>query len=84
MNDPGGTYRYPEPVRIELRDDVVDDYLQAAKFLNRAGFDLVSLQHEYGIFGGAATLSSCYHASICRSSRRFILSFRTQILASAM
>lgn len=54
MNDPGGTYRYPEPVRIELRDDVVDDYLQAAKFLNRAGFDLVSLQHEYGIFGGAA------------------------------
>jgi glycosyltransferase involved in cell wall biosynthesis len=52
MNDHGGTYVYPEPVRIQLRDDVMDDYLQAAKFLNRSGFDLVSLQHEYGIFGG--------------------------------
>lgn len=54
MNDPGGTYRYPEPVRIKLRDDVVEDYLKAAKFLNRSGFDLVSLQHEYGIFGGVS------------------------------
>ena len=54
MNDSGSTYRYPEPVRIEVRDDVVDDYKQAAKFLNRSGFDLVSLQHEYGIFGGVA------------------------------
>jgi glycosyltransferase involved in cell wall biosynthesis len=54
MNNSVGTYAYPEPVRIQLRDDVVDDYLQAAKFLNRSGFDLVSLQHEYGIFGGVA------------------------------
>ena len=27
---------------------------QAAEFLNNAGFDVVSLQHEYGIFGGEA------------------------------
>ena len=26
----------------------------AAEFLNNAGFDVVSLQHEYGIFGGEA------------------------------
>ncbi len=54
MNDAGETYDYPAPVRIQLRDDVVDDYLQTAKFLNRSGCDLVSLQHEYGIFGGVA------------------------------
>ena len=28
--------------------------LTAAEFLNNAGFDVVSLQHEYGIFGGQA------------------------------
>jgi glycosyltransferase involved in cell wall biosynthesis len=54
MNDSGADYDYPLPVRVQIRDDVVDDYIQTAKFLNRSGFDLVSLQHEYGIFGGTA------------------------------
>ena len=27
---------------------------EAAEFLNNAGFDVVCLQHEYGIFGGEA------------------------------
>jgi glycosyltransferase involved in cell wall biosynthesis len=54
MNDPGGAYEYPSQVHIHVRDNVIDDYAQAAKFLNRSGFDLVSLQHEYGIFGGSA------------------------------
>lgn len=54
MNEPGGGYDYSLPVRAQIRDNVVDDYVQSAKFLNRSGFDLVSLQHEYGIFGGAA------------------------------
>ena len=54
MNDAGEVYDYPTSVRVQVRDDVVDDYLQTAKFLNRSGCDLVSLQHEYGIFGGLA------------------------------
>ncbi len=54
MNDRGADYDYSWPVRVQIRDDVVDDYVQTAKFLNRSGFDLVSLQHEYGIFGGPA------------------------------
>ena len=40
-------------MRFQVRDEVVGDYVQAAKFLNN-GFDVVSLQHEYGIFGGEA------------------------------
>ena len=54
MTDPGQTYDYPPPVRLQIRDEVIDDYVQAAEFLNNAGFDVVSLQHEYGIFGGEA------------------------------
>jgi glycosyltransferase involved in cell wall biosynthesis len=54
MTDPGGTYDYPAPVRFQVRDDVVSDYVQAAEFLNDSGFDVACLQHEYGIFGGEA------------------------------
>ena len=54
MTDPGRTYDYPPAVRFQIRDQLIDDYVQAAEFLNNAEVDVVSLQHEYGIFGGAA------------------------------
>jgi glycosyltransferase involved in cell wall biosynthesis len=54
MTDPGRTYDYPPAVRFQIHDETIGDYVQAAEFLNKAGFDVVSLQHEYGIFGGEA------------------------------
>ena len=54
MTNPGRTYDYPPAVRFQIHDETIDDYAQAAEFLNNAGFDVVSLQHEYGIFGGEA------------------------------
>src|SRR5882762_9615671 len=54
MTDPGHTYDYPPAVRFQIQDDKLDDYVRAAEFLNSEGFDAVSLQHEYGIFGGEA------------------------------
>ena len=54
MTDTGRTYDYPPAVRFQIRDEVVGDYVQAAEFLNNAGFDVACLQHEYGIFGGEA------------------------------
>lgn len=54
MTDPGGAYDYPQAVRLEVRDEHIDDYVEAAEYLNNAGFDVVCLQHEYGIFGGEA------------------------------
>src|SRR6185437_9848549 len=32
----------------------IEDYLRAADYLNAGQFDVVSLQHEFGIFGGEA------------------------------
>jgi glycosyltransferase involved in cell wall biosynthesis len=54
MNDPGGTYDYPASVRFQIPEGTIDGYAEAADFLNAARFDAVSLQHEYGIFGGEA------------------------------
>lgn len=54
MTDPGRTYDYPPAVRFQVHDERADEYLQAAEFLNHGKFDVVSLQHEFGIFGGEA------------------------------
>ena len=54
MTDPGHTYDYPPAVGFQIQDESIGEYIQAAKFLNNARFDLVCLQHEYGIFGGEA------------------------------
>jgi glycosyltransferase involved in cell wall biosynthesis len=54
MTDAEQTYDYPPAVRFEIHDETIGDYIQAAELLNGAGFDVVCLQHEYGIFGGEA------------------------------
>ena len=54
VNDPESSYEYPEQVRLELTQEDIGSYERAAEFLNFNGNDLVCLQHEYGIFGGAA------------------------------
>ena len=54
VNDTELGYDYPSRVRLALAQDEVSSYEQAADFLNFTNFDLVCLQHEYGIFGGPA------------------------------
>jgi glycosyltransferase involved in cell wall biosynthesis len=54
MTDPGRSYDYPPAVCLQIHDGVIGEYIQAAEFLNKERFDVVSLQHEYGIFGGEA------------------------------
>jgi len=54
MNNDGRHYDYPPAVRIQIGDDRLEDYVHAAGVLNAGGFDAVSLQHEFGIFGGEA------------------------------
>jgi glycosyltransferase involved in cell wall biosynthesis len=51
MNDEGGRYDYPPMVRIQVQDENIAEYERAARSLNAAKFDVVSLQHEFGIFG---------------------------------
>jgi glycosyltransferase involved in cell wall biosynthesis len=54
MTDQGQAYDYPPIVRLEINDGELDDYIRAADFLNAGQFDVVCLQHEFGIFGGEA------------------------------
>ena len=54
VNDIEAGYAYPSRVRFELAEKDIDSYRRAADFLNINSVDVVSLQFEYGIFGGRA------------------------------
>jgi glycosyltransferase involved in cell wall biosynthesis len=54
MNDAGKSYAYPPRVGFEVAESDIASYRSTANFLNANKFDVVSVQHEYGIFGGKA------------------------------
>ena len=54
MNDRPEGYEYPEKVRFEINQNKLSDYPTAAEFISVNHTDIVCVQHEYGIFGGAA------------------------------
>ena len=52
--NPGGVrYNYDARVRWALERDDLQSYRRAALAINRSRVQLVSIQHEYGLFGGA-------------------------------
>jgi glycosyltransferase involved in cell wall biosynthesis len=54
MTDHDQAYDYPASVALQIKDDSFEEYVGAAAFLNAGRFDIVCLQHEFGIFGGEA------------------------------
>lgn len=54
MNESDRGHAYPPSVAMTIRDDDRSAYLRAARQLNALDLEAVSLQHEFGIFGGQA------------------------------
>ena len=54
VNDIDRGYQYPDAVRFEIEEQDLESYGGAARFLNSSNVDVVSIQHEFGIFGGPA------------------------------
>ncbi|WP_026783042.1 glycosyltransferase [Pleomorphomonas koreensis] len=54
VTDTGQTHAYPQEVGYEIGQHEADDYAAAADHINALNPDAVSIQHEFGIFGGAA------------------------------
>jgi glycosyltransferase involved in cell wall biosynthesis len=54
MNEAGRRHAYPARVSFEIAANDVASYRRAADFLNVNPVDVLSVQHEYGIFGGKA------------------------------
>ena len=54
MTDGDGPYGYPPEVRLEISEADPSSYERAAEFVNDANVDVLCVQHEFGIYGGAA------------------------------
>lgn len=54
MDDHPGRYDYPTEVTGSIAQQDVAAYLEAARAIESSGAQALWLQHEYGIFGGAA------------------------------
>lgn len=52
MDDIAGGYAYENEVQFQVAEQDIEDYRSAADFLNFSNVDVVSLQHEFGIYGG--------------------------------
>ena len=52
INDLPEGYDYREEVRFEIQEQRLRDYQEAVNFLRFNGFDVLCLQHEFGIYGG--------------------------------
>ncbi|MHC4132870.1 MAG: glycosyltransferase [Planctomycetota bacterium] len=46
--------KYNDPVKFEIRQNVKKDYISAADYINFSHVDVISVQHEFGLFGGEA------------------------------
>jgi glycosyltransferase involved in cell wall biosynthesis len=54
VTNAGEEIRYSDPLLLPLVRDRQEEYIQMARRINQTDVDLVSLQHEFGIFGGEA------------------------------
>src|ERR1700726_2336984 len=54
VNDRSEGYDYPGRIRFEIDEKEIDSYRRAADFLNINNVEVVSVQHEFGIYGGPA------------------------------
>ena len=61
-----GDYRYPTSVTYEIAARDRTAYAPAAEYINKQGYDVLSVQHEYGIFGGEA---GCYLLDLVREAK---------------
>ncbi len=50
----GTELEHDEQVKLKIRKDVKYDYVTAADYINFSDIEAVSVQHEFGLFGGQA------------------------------
>jgi glycosyltransferase involved in cell wall biosynthesis len=52
VNDPGSSYSYGKEVVFQIESNDRKSFEQAADYVNSSDYDLVNVQHEFGLFGG--------------------------------
>ena len=53
INDKGEYYNYGSEVEFQIDRERADSYEETAEYINESDIDIVNIQHEFGLFGGA-------------------------------
>src|SRR2546430_7009474 len=72
INDPGAEYAYARRVIFQIDQSDPDSYVEAARYLNRSRVQVVSLQHEFGLYGtiAAGQVKADYLLPLLRELRK--------------
>ncbi|MBS1494865.1 MAG: glycosyltransferase family 4 protein [Bacteroidetes bacterium] len=60
LNDIPEGYKYPSDVKFEIKDKKINDFKEAAYYLNLSDSDVINIQHEFGLYGGDAGANILY------------------------
>lgn len=52
LNDTSEGYKYSSDVNFEIKDKNINDFKEAANYLNLSDCDVINIQHEFGLYGG--------------------------------
>ena len=52
LNDIPEGYKYSSDVNFEIKDKNINDFKEAANYLNLSDTDVINIQHEFGLYGG--------------------------------
>lgn len=80
MTNTSEGYDYPPEVVFEIRRQEISDYALAADYANLSGFEMICVQHEFGIFGGP---EGRYIIEMMEGLRAPIVSILHTVLATA-
>ena len=75
LNDISEGYKYPPEVKFEIKDKNVNDFIEAAYYLNLSDSDIINIQHEFGLYGGEAGSNILY--LIERLKKPFVTTLHT-------
>lgn len=53
INDNDSIYQYSDSVRYQIHQNNLASFLSAAEYINNSSIQVVSIQHEFGIYGGS-------------------------------
>ena len=52
INEKGAIYDYDRRVKRKVRRDNIEDFVEAAEYVNSSSIQLLVIQHEFGLYGG--------------------------------
>lgn len=75
IDDSSEKLQYPKEVIKLVNYDSTNDYIKTAEYINNTNYDVIHIQHEFGLFGGED--GSYLVETVSRLKKQFVITFHT-------